>query len=408
MDYKILKDVLIFTGAGFSKPAGCKLSDEMLKDLKEKLNDRKNNIFTNVEKKMIKFIISCLDYQTHWHLFNNDKSSYTSNIEEFIFLLRQIKNKKNYLPNFVTKNWFNKIIFLEKEFEKEKQKNENDLYTSIEKKIITKYYKEWLNYNNISYLNKLKTFIKNNLSNVNLKLDIFTLNNDLIMEEAFKEENSLYTGFVNNKWVGFENFDIEDNTFSTSRINYYKLHGSLDWARLIDGTIIKNIQENENLKIEIYPFLIFGHGIKTYTIDPFFSLLETFKAKLKEKKYYLIIGYNFLDPHINNFIFNELINNEEKLLLIFNPKINNKIQETDFYINELKILKENKKQILIEEFENIQKNPLYSDTPEFNIKKIPIESFEYSPVKTEEFLDLLNNNKIINFLNNIKNQKNFF
>jgi len=407
---EILNDVLIFTGAGFSKPADCKLSGEMLKDLEKKSNEERNDIFTDTEKKMIKFILSCLDYQARWRsLESNGKYFYIPNIEEFAVLLRRIKNRENYLPYPVTGNWSDKIMLLEQEFKKEEQKYEGDLYTSIERKIITKCYDEWLNCatgaNNVSYLDNLKKFVKNNLSNSDLKLDIFTLNNDLIMEKAFKEENTLYTGFVSNKWVGFEKSDIDDNTFSASRINYYKLHGSLDWIRLTDGTVRKKTQESENLEIDIEPFLIFGHGTKIYTVDPFFSLLELFKAKLKEKKYYLVIGYSFFDPHINNLIFNELMNNEEKVLLIINPKINDKIQEKDFDMDKLKILKKEKKTLLIEEFENIQKNPLYSDTPEFNLKKISPESFEYSPIETENFLSLLINCKIIKFLNNIKNKK---
>ncbi|MGK9476344.1 SIR2 family protein [Melioribacter sp. OK-6-Me] len=405
----IFNDVLIFTGAGFSKPAGCKLSSEMLKDLENISNDEHNDVFTSTEKKTIKFILSCLEYQARWRsLESNGKYFYIPNIEEFGVLLRRIKNRDNYLPYPVTGNWSDKIMLLEQEYKYESKKYEGDLYSSIESKIIHKCYDEWLKLKVLNFLEPLKNFLKNNLSNTDLKLEIFTLNNDLVMEHAFKEENTLYTGFVSNKWVGFDKSDIDENTYSASRINYYKLHGSLDWYRLSDGTVRKKTEDvdDKNIEIEIDPLLIFGHGSKVYTIEPFFSLLEMFKAKLKEKMYYIVIGYSFFDPHINNLIFNELMNNNEKILLIINPKISDKFKKN--YFEEkfgLKILKESKKKIILEEIENIQKNPLFSDVPEFNLTKISTESFEYLAIDTENFLNSLKNGGVESFLNNISEQR---
>ncbi len=418
MTDNLYNDILIFTGAGFSRPAGCKLSGEMLKDLENKSNDGSSNIFSNIEKKTIKFILSCLDYQARWRfLESNGKYLYIPNIEEFAVLLRRIKNRDNYLPYPVTGNWSDKLMILEQDFNKEEKKYESDLYTSIESKIINNCYQEWLcNINisndNTSYLNQLKEFIQKKLTSTKIKLDVFTLNNDLLMEVAFKEENTHYIGFVSNKWVGFDKSDIDENTYSASRINYYKLHGSLDWIRLTDGTIKKKFNEKnnetiDNENVDIDPLLIFGHGSKIYTVDPFFSLLEMFKAKLKEKKYYLVIGYSFFDPHINNLIFNELMNNHDKILIIFNPKLNDELnEENNFEVKyNLKILKGEKKQLIIEEFENIQKNPLYSDLPEFNLKTISPESFEYIPIGTEEFLYLLKEGNINAFIDELKYDK---
>lgn len=404
----IFHDILMFTGAGFSKPAGCKLSGEMLKDLENKSNDEKDDTFITTEKKAIKFLLACLEYQARWRfLESNEKYFYTPNIEEFAVLLRRIKNRDNYLPYPVTGNWSDKIMLLEQEYKNGPQEHEGDLYSSIERKIIDKCYKEWLDENlSLKYLFPLKNLLMDKLSDTDLKLEIFTLNNDLVMEQAFKEENTLYTGFVSNKWVGFDKADIDANTYTASRINYYKLHGSLDWYRLIDGSVI-NKKENEN--IEIGPLIIFGHGSKVYTIEPFFSLLESFKEKLKEKKYYIVIGYSFFDPHINNLIFNALMNDDEKILLIVNPKISDQLKDNDFRPkNGLNILEESKKNILLEEIENIQKNPLFSDLPEFNLTKISTGSFEYIAIKTEDFLTSLKEGAIESLITEIKERKDKF
>jgi hypothetical protein len=398
---EILRDSLFFTGAGFSKPAGCKLSSEMLKDLEEKSNNE-NDIFFKSERRAIKFILSCLDYQARYRtLESNGQFAYIPNIEEFAQLLRRIKNRENLLPYPVTGNWSDKIISIENEYKIEISNPEYDIWTSIENKIKKDCYNKWININdvNLTYLENLQNLFQNIYHD--FKVDIFTLNNDLVLETYFIEENSVYTGFVSNKWVGFERENIDDDTFNSSRINLYKLHGSIDWVRLEDGEIIKknrtgNQLNKYNEKIEIDPFLIFGHGTKIYTIDPFFSLLEYFKQALKKKKYFFVIGYSFFDPHINNFFLNELNSSTDKYLFIFNPNLAN-LKEDDFQdkmINNLtlkNVLKDENKIKLVKYFKNIQQNPIYTDLPDFNINQISTNYLEFIKVTTEEFIQNLSN-----------------
>ncbi|NMC98459.1 MAG: hypothetical protein GYA62_01870 [Bacteroidales bacterium] len=241
--------------------------------------------------------------------------------------------------------------------------------------------------------------------NSDTKIEIFTLNNDLVIETFFKNENSVYTGFVSNKWVGFEKENIDNDTLNASRINFYKIHGSLDWCQLTDGTIKKRMNENiDEGNIELQPFLIFGHGAKIYTIDPFFSLLEHFKNALKKKKYFFVIGYSFFDPHINNLIFNELASSADKLLIIINPKIADDISENDYEEKNgiQKVLKREAKQKLVDFFSNVQQNPIYTELPDFNIKKISSDVFEYVSVGVSDFLT--NTESYIDFAEKIASQ----
>jgi len=403
----ILKDCFFLTGAGFSKPAGCLLSSEMLKDLEQRSNDEsQNSIFSKSERKAIKFILSCLDYQARFRsLESNGKYIYYPNIEEFAQLLRRIKNRENLLPYPVTGNWSDKILIIEQEYNNEKNNNpEEDIYTSIENKIKKNCYTEWLKYNNnFQYLDPLKKLLENNN---NIIINIFTLNNDIVLEDYFSDENSVYSGFVSNKWVGFDRTNVNNNPYNASRINYFKLHGSIDWLRLSDGTIMK-LKNFEDLldDIDIKPLLIFGHGTKIYTIDPFFSLLEQFKRALKEKRFFIVIGYSFFDPHINNLVFNELSINQEKLMIIINPKMMDNLNDEDFVVNEysLKILKKEKKLKLVEYLSNIQDNPIYTELPDFNIKKISSDSFEYISCNTEDFMGKIE--KILMFINDISKRK---
>lgn len=403
---KTLDKCLFFTGAGFSKPAGCKLSVDMLKDL-EKRSNGKDNLFTEIERKTIKFILSCLDYHARWRTLEIDgKYSYSPNIEEFALLLRRIKNRENLLPYPITGNWSDKITLLEQEFKKEKD-SESDLYDSIESKIMKECYNDWLNpkenwikpkkesTDRKPFLLSLREFFQA-IPETEIKLEVFTLNNDRVLEEYFKDENSVYSGFVSNRWVGFDRKHIDDDTYNAGRINYYKLHGSIDWIRMPDGTVKKKSvadETSEDNDIEIiYPFLIFGHGTKLFTVDPFFSLLKAFNEKLMERKYFFIIGYSFFDPHINNLFFYELMNKTEqnKKMIIINPDMAS-LKNLDYCFESKygfdKVLNKDSAKEVIRYFKDIQKNSFYSDMPEFNISQISTESFIYIQTKGENFID---------------------
>jgi len=382
----ILNKCLFFTGAGFSQPAGCKMSKEMLEDLENKVKN--NELFTKAEGETIKFILSCLDYHARWRtLEDNSKYKFKPNIEEFALLLRRIKNRENLLPYPVTGNWSDKITKLERDFEIENKNSELDLYDSIEQKIITKCYNEWLSITLTNFLFPLKNFLKE-IPQIDTKLNWFTLNNDTLLETFFNEEKSVYTGFVNKKWVGFEKENIDDDTYNDGRINYYKLHGSINWARMNDGTVKIKSDDIDEENIEIDPFLIFGYGTKLFTVEPFFSLLKAFHNKLNRKKYFFIIGYSFFDPHINNLFAEALINNEEgKKMIIVDPNLtalNDSYFENKYGFKN--VLKQEYHTQLIQFFFDIQKNPFYSDTPKFNISKLSVDNFIYIKTNTQDFL----------------------
>lgn len=393
---KEIKDIIFFTGAGFSKPAACKMSIDMLKDLASLSNDG-NSMFTQTERKTIKFILSCLNYHAQWRSLETDgKYSYQPNIEEFAMLLRRIQNRENLLPYPVTGNWSDKIVSLEQEFRFENKDSELDLYDSIERKIKTTCYPEWLDAHSTDFLNPLSGFFRDN-PHIDTKLEWFTINNDLALERHFENDNSVYTGFVSKKWVGFDRESIDEDTYNAGRVNYYKFHGSIDWLRMNDGTVRKNNQNIDESEIDAKtnPFLIFGHGTKLFTIDPFFSLLKAFHDKLREKRYFFVIGYSFFDPHVNNLLFNELMTNpdQDKKMIIVNPNLNPNLNfdDSDF---ESKygfdcVLKKESAIRLVNYFKDIQRNNFYSDMPEFNMTQISTESFAYVQCSGQDFISRL-------------------
>jgi hypothetical protein len=393
---EVINKCLFVIGAGFSKPAGCRMSSEMLGNLRIHIqkNDEKNR-FDNIEKEALKFLLSSLSYHNEWRsIQSGGKFKFKQNIEELVMLIRRIKDRENYLPYVVTGNWADKLIQLETAFNSIAKENEhemNNLFSSIELKIKKDLLKEWLKFekNKLSYLEPLRKFIED-YPNENFCLNICSLNYDLILEKYFSEACP-WMGFSNGKWVGLESEPSEKD--EKRRINLYKLHGSLNWIRDIAGDIWEK-EKLENQKeedLENDPFIIFGQGVKTFSIEPFFSLIYHFKKLLKEKEYIFVIGYSFFDPYINNLLITATLGTSKKIIIV-NPEFESdkifKESKGKFYNSEFEECRYPVyQQELAEYIKEIQKNSFYSELPEFNISYVKPNSLFYIPLKTEKFIE---------------------
>jgi len=408
---EVISKSLFVIGAGFSKPAGCKMSSEMLDDLRIHIqkNDEKNR-FNNIEKEALKFLLSSLSYHAEWRsIQSGGKFKFKQNIEELILLIRRIKDRENYLPYVVTGNWADKLVQLETAFNSMAKKGEyemENLFSSIELKIKGDLLKEWLkfNENKLSYLEPIKNFIKDYPSD-NFCLNICSLNYDLVLEKYFSEACP-WMGFSNGGWVGLESTPSEKD--ESRRIDLYKLHGSLNWIRDTAGGIwerekwqnkIKeeDINEQEEQHLENDPFIIFGQGIKTFSIDPFFSLIHHFKKLLKEKEYIFVIGYSFFDPYINNLLITATLGTSKKIVIVnpgFGPNENYSKSNSKHCNSELGECNYPEYQPKLAEYiKEIQKNSFYSELPEFNISYVKPNSLFYIQLKTEEFIEKYFSNK---------------
>jgi hypothetical protein len=403
MDIKeVINKSLFLIGAGFSKPAGCKMSYEMLDDLRAHIkNDSKRSLFNEIEKETLKFLLTCLSYHCEWRSFQSGgKFKFNPNIEELILLIRRIKDRENYLPYPVTGNWADKLVRLETNFNvwgKKEGYEIKNLFESIESKIKGDLLKEWLEFNEsrLSYLEPLKGFLQDSsMNNMSFCIDICSLNYDLVLENYFKE-TCPWMGFSNGKWVGLDSEpDLEEEK---RRINLYKLHGSLNWLR---NTAIdiwekekwknqkreEDINEQEEQDLENDPFIIFGQGVKTFSVDPFFSLIYYFRKLLQNKEYLFVIGYSFFDSYINNLLISATLGTSKKIILVnpyFGPSEIEK--KTNNHFGECEYLEYQQK--LAEYIKEIQKNSFYSELPEFNVNFVKQDSLFYIPWKTEDFIE---------------------
>lgn len=403
---EVINKSLFFLGSGFSRPAGCKMSSEMLDDIRTRIQGNTYNVFNNIEKEGLSFLLSCLSYHCEWRsIQSGGKFRFYPNIEELILLMRRIRDRENYLPYPVTGSWADKLIQLETEFNSWALKNDseiNDLFSSIESKIKKNLLIQWLKFEktNLSYITPLKHFFQS-YPHDEFCLDIFSLNYDQTLENYFAE-TGLWMGFSNGKWIGMDS--APDLEAEKRRINLYKLHGSMNWIRNLAGDVFeKEIWENQvrdeseenDEQILQYPYIIFGQGIKTFSVEPFFSLIYQFKKSLREKEYFFVVGYSFFDPYINNLLVSATMGTNKKIIII-NPKFGPvRIQDNNKKTSSTSKTDENQfeecqspeyRQILAEYIKEIQKNSFYSELPEYNVDFVKPDSLFYIPLITEEFI----------------------
>jgi hypothetical protein len=188
------------------------------------------------------------------------------------------------------------------------------------------------------------------------EIDVFTLNYDLTFEDYFNsaEEILLNDGFEGDRWVGsFEG--------KQQKLNYYKLHGSINWYL---DPVEEAIKMKPNEPIVNEPLIIFGSAAKMLSFDPFLFMLSRFRQRLDQSKLYIVIGYSFHDKYINNLLIQQLAMKPERKLLVIDPSV----ESEDSFISNL---------------EQIQKMKSIND--KINFIQISRKKIEIEKITTENF-----------------------
>lgn len=317
----LFEETTFLLGAGASKEAGCLLSSEMLNELKNKIEDARvfedsiYKIYSESQQsfcQIFNFIIASLNYQST--LKNPFYDNSEKNIEDFVFVLKQLMDKEFIVPYPLVGNWNTKITNWE-------IKNKN-IFRDFKNFITSLLINEWTKHD-IAKTRKLLNPIMDIITISDLfKINIFSLNYDLTFESEFlsKEETLLDNGFSSKMSDGSlsikywaSNYNDEN---SPAKINLYKLHGSLNWDYDVEN-------EEIVIKNEIYdgrePFIIFGSYFKMLSFDPFLFMLSAFRNKLQKSKLFVAIGYSFNDRYINNLIIQQLMADPIKKLIVVSP-----------------------------------------------------------------------------------------
>lgn len=215
-----------------------------------------------------------------------------------------------------------------------------------EKEIISKYWKF------LQMINSLRE---------SLRLNLHSLNHDLLVEflsgsmefrgsfsDGFSEQGSAYFGNLTSRCKPILDYQVRlrrfTNTF-TSRINLYKLHGSIDQYsvnNLLDQfEVIKipygvapytvfeeRVSDEELISSQRQDFLIFPYflsgsleKIKMYDTKSYFlPQMEHFQNNLRNSEVLIVIGYGFKDSMINQFVANNFSSVERKLMILIDTQ----------------------------------------------------------------------------------------
>ena len=147
-----------------------------------------------------------------------------------------------------------------------------------------------------------------------LPVEIFTTNYDRVLETAIKEGKiNVETGRRPDDVQPIQDMAIWDNPgrpLTRKRGRLTKLHGSVDWQRNQEGTIIRTGSDLENEEhLILYP------GYKGVPgEEPFVKFHEHLRAVVQQANAAIFIGYAFRDRHINT-ILSELPSKISKLVI---------------------------------------------------------------------------------------------
>lgn len=338
MNLSELFDKTVFLlGAGASRDAGCLISSKMLAELKNEINsipadDQVYGEFKIGFQELYKVIKPALEYQAELRRINADKSDlYHPNIEDYILIIRKILNKDLIIPEPLVGSWSEKLLILEIKYPNLFKQYLNFIYHCVIK---------WLTPPNYEAANELLAPVNQLLQETTDEeffINFFTLNYDLVFEKVFNSEEArpLNNGFSNNAW-DTTSFDVPQ-----SRLNLYKIHGSLDWYLDKDDTHSLpdyEIAFNKLQPDERKPQLILGYESKLFSVDPFFTLLQKFIEKLNKVNLVVVIGYSFFDAYLNNILIKFLNSSENKKLFIVDPGFSSKPNPAESFTEYLKII----------------------------------------------------------------------
>ena len=318
---EVFNKVVFLLGAGASKDAGCKLSSEMLTSLKETINNltTSEKDFINFKEdfnEIYHFILASLNYQSTMKDSSVSTNPYV-NIEDFVMVLRQLIDKEFIIPYPLIGNWNDKIL-------KWELKN-GKVFEHFKYFITLQLVKNWTQFDNGQaeiILQPLRDMLSNSS---NVVLNIFSLNYDLIFEQIFNSptyrilDNGFSVRHISDNTIRYWATDF-NNELNQTKINLYKLHGSIDWEYNLES---EEISIKESVDDGREPLMIFGSYSKMLSFDPFLYILSNFREKLEQATIFVVIGYSFHDKYINNLLIQQLSQNTDedkpKKLLVVDP-----------------------------------------------------------------------------------------
>lgn len=146
-------------------------------------------------------------------------------------------------------------------------------------------------------------------------VEIFTPNYDLLLEEAFELQGvPHFDGFVGSREPFFDIASIEQDSIPSRWSRLWKLHGSINWQKRVDGTVFRVAGKAKEGSTMIYPsHLKYDQSRRM----PYLAMLDRLKAFLRSGGHsqgfgppvLIVCGYSFADDHLNEVLLDGLRGN---------------------------------------------------------------------------------------------------
>lgn len=146
-------------------------------------------------------------------------------------------------------------------------------------------------------------------------IDLFTPNYDLLVEEAFEQQQiPHFDGFVGSREPFFDIASIEQDAIPRRWTRLWKLHGSINWQRRDDGTVFRAQGRAAFGKAMIYPsHLKYDQSRRM----PYLAMIDRLRAFFRSGGHaqgfgppvLVVCGYSFSDDHLNEVLLDGLRGN---------------------------------------------------------------------------------------------------
>jgi hypothetical protein len=184
------------------------------------------------------------------------------------------------------------------------------------------------------------------------KINIFSLNHDLIIEKILEHKSKDFQDGFELK-NGFQEFT--DNFPDNNKINFLKLHGSINWFN-VNGSDRNFYVNSKNTRIESMTYMYSNllensqeylfinqrafltgtqNKYEEYLMNIYSDLKWHYKRLLKDTKRLIVIGYSFGDYGVTTEIINWMHKKMDAKLIIIDPDANT-LLKTGFLIPRLK------------------------------------------------------------------------
>lgn len=154
----------------------------------------------------------------------------------------------------------------------------------------------------------------------NFPVEIFTPNYDTLIESVFEERKIPYfDGFIGSNKAFFDLHSIEYDCVPNRWVRVWKLHGSTNWWRDENNDVYRGSSTSPDSKSMIFPsHLKYDQSRKM----PYLAMQDRLGHFLASGQPVLVvIGYSFVDQHINEIITQRLIANPGAICfgLLYDP-----------------------------------------------------------------------------------------